>query len=156
MSEIYTPHTNTETSLEQAGREAVKLSEKNQADKLAADEDFQLRINESARILDDISTYQKNLFNGAKDTLIASALIAGTGAGAILGFGALDNQAAHVEKEGQQHAQEAQQAQDKLDFENGTRNGKVTIEVSQTVPTPEQVVPGEDKSLETLPSPITH
>jgi len=156
MSEIYTPHTNTETSLEQAGREAVELSEQNQADKLATDEEFQQRINESARTLAQIETYQKNILKGVTDTAVASGLIAGTGIGAILGFGALDNHVANVEKEGQQHIQEAQQAQDQIDFENGTRSGKVTIEVSQTVPTPEQIIPADEQPLENLPSPITH
>ena len=156
MQNESTPHTTGQVSLEQAGIEAAEGSTQNQQDKRAADEAFEQKINESARVLTSVEAVRQ----AGRDVLLTGAIAAtGVGFGA-LGADTLDNHIIHEQEQNQQWSNEAEQNAQQIAFENGLNQNKVSIEVApvpapteSTLPSPTQLNP-EDLPPE-IPSPIT-
>lgn len=127
-----------ETSLEEAGAQAVAMSLDSEAKRRAAYDEFDQSAANAAKTLIEAKEVPQN----ARRSLVATgAAVAGA---ALLGAGfahAADAQAQYQQEQGEQMQQEQEQIDRQLKFENGLDSGSVTIEVpeeQQTLPSPEQ------------------
>jgi hypothetical protein len=147
------PNSTPETSLDEAGRQAQEMSD---ADQINI---FEKNLKDASQRL----IASKEQANSVKATALRLATTAAIAA-VVLPVGgefvanSVDQYVQNEQKQNQQWINEANQNQQRQDFEQGLDNGKVVIETpAQTVteiPAPKQI--DTNTQLPTLPAPITH
>jgi hypothetical protein len=147
------PNSTPETSLDEAGRQVQEMSDAHQI--IIFEKNLQ---DASQRLI--ASKEQANSVKATALRLVTAVAIAGIAlpVGSEFVANTIDRHIQDEQKQNQQWIDEANQTQQRQDFEKGLNNGKVVIETPvrtvTEIPAPKQI--DTNTQLPTLPAPITH